>query len=181
MKQKQKIEVQSIEDKAKQMELERRKEIVQSDRQHVEIISTKINKHEQLSIEFQPLWLEVLQGLLKAWQESFGNNTPEGHVHSPEKTIFLLKPWIMRLLKMDILSKSNQLQSIEKHTPGTLRMCAESLNDYAVALSELKPLKMKNLHQAADLIALSRQLLDRKIYERNQRLIEQQIESLKEI
>ena len=181
MKLKQKIDVESIEDKSKHIELERRNEIVQPNQQNIEIISAKINEQKRLSTELQPLWLEVLQGLFKAWQESFGNNTQEGHVHSPKNTIFLLKPWIVRLLKMDILSKPNHLQSIEKHIPGTIRVCAESLNDYAVALSELRPLKKKNLHQASEFIALSRQLLDRKIYESNQRLIEQQIESLEEI
>ena len=146
MKLNQKIEVQCSKDESKHIELERRNEIVQPNQQNIEIISAKINEQKQLSTELQPLWLEVLQGLFKAWQESFDNNTPEGHVHSPKNTIFLLKPWIVRLLKMDILSKPNHLQSIEKHIPGTLRICAESLNDYAVALSELKPLKMKNLH-----------------------------------
>ncbi len=162
---------------AQKTELQRREEIIQSDKQLIEIISIKLSDRRKLTPELTPLFLEVLQGLSKAWHQSLIYNTPDGQVRSPENTIILLKPWITRILKMNILAEPNKLKSIEKIMPGCIRICAESFNDYAVAISEFKPVELNDLHQASELICLSRKLLDRKIYETNQRLIEKQIKS----
>ena len=159
-------------------DLERRNEINPSDCKLIEVISTKINDPKEELPGLQKLWLEVFKGLLEAWRKSFSNNTPEGLVHSPENTVSLLNPWIKRLLKMDILEKTNNLRDVEKFLPGSTKICAESFNDCAVALSEKRPVSFNNLQEAALLISISRQLLDRKIYKHNQKLIETQIKSL---
>ena len=161
-----------------QTELDRRQEINQSDCRIIEVISAKINDAKVEIPGLETLWLEVIKGLFEAWRKSFVNNTSEGFVHSPENTITLLNPWIKRLLKMDILQKTNNLKAIEKDIPGTIKMCAESFNDCAVALSETKPVSLTELKEAMLLLSISRKLLDRKIYEKNQKIIETQINSL---
>ena len=160
-----------------QIEIERRKEINQSDCKIIEVISTKISDPKEKIPGVKTLWLEVIKGLFEAWRKSFINNTPEGLVHSPENTVSLLNPWIKRLLKMDILEKTNNLTDVEAFLPGSIKICAESFNDCAVALSEKRPISFDNLQEAAFLISLSRKLLDRKIYEKNQKIIETQIKS----
>ena len=164
--------------KTRELEIERRTEFIQSSEQVIQILSAHIIDENDGNSNLMPLWIEVLRGLFKAWHKSLRNNTPEGEVHSPENTVFLLEPWIKRLLKMNILSKSKNLGTIEKLFPGSKRLCAEALNDFSVALSELKPARFENLQRASDCISISRSILDREIYLNNQKLINHQIKSL---
>ena len=164
--------------KTRELETDRRTEFIQSSEQVIQILSAHIIDESDVNSSLMPLWIEVLRGLFKAWHKSLKNNTPEGEVHSPENTVFLLEPWIKRLLKMNILSKSKNLESIEKLFPGSKRVCAEALNDFSVALSELKPVRFENLQRASDCISISRSILDREIYLNNQKLIKNQIRHL---
>tara|TARA_Y100000589_G_scaffold17859_1_gene14793 strand:+ start:1940 stop:2488 length:549 start_codon:yes stop_codon:yes gene_type:complete len=161
------------------LKLNRRQEFVHSNQQVIEILSADLITTTVQKSGIMPLWIEVLRGLFQAWQLTLKNNTPQGEVHSPTDTVNTLEPWVNRLYEMDIISKTKNLDMIEKTFPGSKRMCAETLNDFSVALSEIKPTNLENLQKASKCISASRSILDREIYMNNQKLINDQIGNMK--
>lgn len=158
-------------------DLKRLRDSADLSNEHVEILSRNtfpgINKTQKIP----PIWLEIFEGLYKAWKQSLLNNNDDQTVHSPQDSVVLLRPWINRLINLNILTKPQEIDKLDSVIKGFKYFCAEVLNDYAVALSESKPSPITDLNTAIELIRLCLKLDDKPQYRINEALIIKQLKS----
>ena len=143
----------------------------------VEILTRKTVLEINETVQIPPIWLEIFEGLYKAWKRSLLNNNDDQTVHSPQNSVALLQPWINRLINLNILTKPQEIDKLDSVIKGFKYFCAEVLNDYAVALSESKPSPITDLNTAIELIRLCLTLDDKPQYRINEALILKQLKS----